>query len=103
MMKLKILFVSLIIWSLNCFIAQACPSGNLNSLNYIRRNNNRCEGIKQSIDIGGSVRLISLITRNINSLGYTLSLKIPQSSNKLKPEVSVRAINSRYQLDKITL
>jgi flagellar basal-body rod modification protein FlgD len=102
-MKIKTIAAILIIWNLSFLNAQACSPGNPNLVKYIRRDNNRCEGIKERTDISGSLRLVSLTTSNIKNLNDSLTLEIPRLTNNLEPEVVVRAINYRYQLDKLTL
>jgi hypothetical protein len=101
-MNYKILLATLLIWGLSCLPAQACPSGNPRSPDYIRRDNNRCEGIRRET-VSGSFRLISLTTRGIDSLGNTLSLLVPRISGGSPPDVSVRSLGKNYQLDDLSL
>ncbi len=105
-MKLKVIAAIVIISCLSSLNAQACVYDDQKLLDYIRRENNRCEGIKPRIDVSGSLRLVSLATRNIKDLDTNLTIKIPRinnNNNNLVPEVVVRAINSRYQLDRMAL
>lgn len=80
--------------------AQACDSGNPQSIDYIKRDNNRCEGIKNRRVTGG-VNLISFATRSIPQLGSTLKLAVPQVYRET-PEITVRSMVKDYQLDSIS-
>ncbi|MGK7894697.1 MAG: hypothetical protein AB4372_13995, partial [Xenococcus sp. (in: cyanobacteria)] len=74
-MKIRILFVSWLIFSLFPAIANACQPGNPFSIAYIRRNNNRCEGIlDRNINSGSLPDLISFITSDL--IAYPTNLKI---------------------------
>ena len=99
-MNAKLLFTSVIALSLSQIPALACPEGNPRSTDYIRRNNNRCEGIQRQSVNGNSLNLISIATRNIpNIYGETVSMKIPQIKGAGKPEVRVQSLDKNYQLD----
>ena len=102
-MNFKFLLVSLTILTLQTFPVLACPDGNPEDISYIRRDNNRCEGIFSRIDLASSLRLISLATRKITTLGENLTIRIPQLANSPEPEVVVKAIDARYQLDQLEL
>ncbi|WGV27868.1 hypothetical protein [Halotia branconii] len=62
-MKYQLLFTSLFVFSLSTLPVQACPIGNPQSTNYIRRDNNRCEGIEPRDVVGGINPLLSLSTK----------------------------------------
>lgn len=100
-MKHQLLFTSLFILSLNALPAQACPSGNPQSTNYIRRENNRCEGIEPRKVFSG-LNLISIATRSITSYPSLLSLQIPRLNN-ITPEIKVQSLGKNYRLDNISL
>jgi len=100
-MKYKFLLTSLLILNFHTLPAQACPNGNPQTLGYIRRDNNRCEGIA-NINIGSSFRLISFLTRNIPTFGDNLSLQIPRIGDT-SPNISVRSLGRNYQLDDFSL
>ena len=72
-MKLKILAAIVIISCLSSLKVQACSYDDQKLLDYIRRDNNRCEGIKPRIDVSGSLWLVSLATRNIKDLDNNLN------------------------------
>ncbi len=103
-MNARLLLVSLLSLSFSGLPAQACPTArNPNTLDYIRRDNNRCEGIRpRSVVSGGGMQLISLSTVPSETLGSNLTLRVPKGSGGL-PTVLVRAIDQRYQLDQMTL
>lgn len=103
-MKIKILIVSLIIWNLSYLKAQACSPGNSNSLDYIRRDGNRCEGIIKRHEMTGSLELVSLASRGVNTLSNTLTIKIPKTNNSSVPSVIIQTIKTPiYKLDKLNL
>jgi len=78
--------------------AIACPNGNPNSLAYILRDNNRCEGLTPRPQ-SSSLDLISYSTNGIgNSWGNSLSIRVNGTSN---PQVLVASNQRRYQLDRI--
>ncbi|MGI2907874.1 hypothetical protein [Tolypothrix sp. VBCCA 56010] len=99
-MKYTAFFTSLFIFGLS-IPAQACPSGNPKSTEYIRRDDNRCEGIKQRNSDRG-LRLISFATIGINSYPNTLTLKIPSIANAT-PDVRVQSLGKNYILDNVSL
>jgi hypothetical protein len=103
MIDYKTGLIGLFICALTAVGVQACPNGNPNDLDYIRRENNRCEGILKHSPISGSLRLISFATRGINSFGDSLTIRIPRLPNTLIPNVTLRVIDSRYQLDDLHL
>ncbi|MGB6298264.1 MAG: hypothetical protein WBF90_19050 [Rivularia sp. (in: cyanobacteria)] len=103
-MNYKTFFASLFIFSITFSPVQACPTGNPKSTNYIRRDNNRCEGDRNKIPTSGSLKLISFTTAkpfaNFNSL---LNLIIPYNSAK-KPNLKVLSSDKlSYQMDNVTL
>jgi len=102
-MNAKLLFASVIALTLSQMPALACPEGNLRSTDYIRRDNNRCEGIKRQPVSGNSLRLISIATRNIPSYQAEVSMKIPGINGGGKPEVKVQSLEKNYQLDNPSL
>jgi len=102
-MNAKLLFASVIALTLSQMPALACPEGNPRSTAYIRRGNNRCEGIKREPVSANSLRLISIATRNIPSYPAEVSMKIPGINGGGKPEVKVQSLDKNYQLDNPSL
>jgi len=102
-MNAKLLFASVIALTLSQMPALACPEGNPGSTAYIRRDNNRCEGIKREPVSANSLRLISIATRNIPSYPAEVSMKIPGINGGGKPEVKVQSLDKNYQLDNPSL
>ena len=82
----------------------SCRTGRQNSTDYIRRDNNRCEGRQRSrANISGAIKLRSLTSSNGGSLGSTLVMKIPKVSNN-QPNIEVMASNvNGYRLDNLSL
>lgn len=101
-MHRKLLAAGLLAFSLTSLPAWACPSGNPNNLNYIRRDNNRCEGIQSRSVISSSLELISLTTSTNAPLRDNLTIRVPKVSGGT-PNVLVRAVEDRYQLDAMAL
>lgn len=101
-MNWKLLVINL---SFLCFIpvsAQACPSGNPESNAYIRRDDNRCEGVI-SRNASRGLRLTSFSTGELsNKYPTKLDIRIPMKG-KTPPELKLESYYRRYLLDKITL
>ena len=60
-----------------------CSPGNPSYNQYIRRQRNRCEGIKPQVGVGSGVRLVSFSTYNVAQQGSELSLRIPRISTTM--------------------
>jgi hypothetical protein len=102
-MKHKLLLTSLFIFTFSTLPVQACPPGNSQSTAYIRRDDNRCEGI-QPKEVAAGINLISLVTRGISTYPNLLILQIPHLSNDTsKPKVKVRSLDKNYVLDNLSL
>ncbi len=102
-MKIKILLVSLLLFILFPNLAYAsCNTGNPWSVAYIRRNNNRCEGIlDRNISTSSFPDLISFATSNLTEYPNDLLIQVPVSSKELK--VSIQSFTKRYRLDELKL
>lgn len=100
-MKYQFLCTSLFLFSLSTLPAQACPTGNPRTTAYMRRENNRCEGI-QSRNVASGINLISIVTRGITSYPKFLTLKIPRLGNS-NPEIKVQSLRKNYLLDRLSL
>ena len=83
-------------------MASSCPTGHPDSLHYIRRDNNRCEGLKDGQDVSLSFRLTSLVSRSLNSYPDTLTVKIPAPNNST-PNLVIQSYFRNYRLDEIKL
>jgi len=101
-MKYQFLFTSLFLFSLSALPAQACPTGNSRTTAYMRRGNNRCEGIQTSRNVTSGINLISIVTRGITSYPNFLTLQIPRLSNS-NPEIKVQSLRKNYLLNKLSL
>lgn len=103
-MKIRILFISLLIFGFFPTIANAsCKEGNSFSFSiaYIRRNNNRCEGIlDREIGFAGLPELISFATSNLTEYPDTLKIQVPGNSSQ-KPKITIQSFFKRYLLDKL--
>lgn len=100
-MKYTAFFTSLFILGLSTLPAQACFPGDPKSTVYIRRDDNRCEGIK-SRNVDRGLRLISFATIGIKSYPSTVSLKIPRIANAT-PNIMVQSLGANYILDNVSL
>ena len=99
-MNAKILFISLLILSLSPLAAYAsCPEGNPRSLAYIRRDNNRCEGLQER-NATRTFSLISFSTSNLSSYPDTLSIRVPGKGNT-RPTIEVQSFYRNYRLDSL--
>ncbi len=98
----RIAFLTLTILSITPLSAIACQTGHPDSLAYIRRDNNRCEGLKDGQDVSLSFRLTSLVSRSLNSYPSTLTVKIPAPNNS-KPNLVIQSFFRNYRLDEIKL
>ncbi len=100
-MKIRILFVSLLIFSLFPTTANACQPGNPRSVAYILRDKNRCEGIlDRDISSGILPDLISFATSSLTEYPNNLKIQVPGNIN-LKPTISIQSFFKRYRLDKL--
>ena len=100
-MKIRIFFISLLFFSLFPPIANACQPGNPGSLAYIRRNNNRCEGIlDRNISTGSLPELISFATSNLAEYPNSLKIQVPGNSNQ-KPKIEIQSFFIKYLLNKL--
>ena len=98
----RIAFLTLTILSLTPLSAIACQNGHPDSLAYIRRDENRCEGLKDGQDVSLSFRLTSLVSRSLNSYPDTLTVKIPAPNNST-PNLVIQSYFRNYRLDEIKL
>lgn len=98
----RIAFLTLTILSITPLSAIACQTGHPDSLAYIRRGDNRCEGLKDGQDVSLSFRLTSLVSRNLNSYPNTLTVKIPAPNNST-PNLVIQSYFRNYRLDEINL
>ncbi|NET07866.1 MAG: hypothetical protein F6K09_23545 [Merismopedia sp. SIO2A8] len=99
-MKLRITLISLLLLSLSPLAAQACPEGHNRSLAYIRRDNNRCEGLLDSRDATSTIYLIAFSTSNLNSYPETLKIEVPGTGNR-QPNIEVQSFYRNYRLDQL--
>lgn len=97
----KILLVGLLFFFLNPTIAQACPQkSNTRSLAYMRRDNNRCEGLQKRNVSSSTFDLISFHTSNINHYPKTLNIRV-RGTGKTRPKIEMQSFYRNYRLDEI--
>ncbi|MEH2181188.1 hypothetical protein [Nostoc sp.] len=100
-MKWQLTLTSLLLLGLSPLTAQACLSGNPESLAYIRRDNNRCEGL-QKRNVSSGLELISLSTGKLNSYPDILNIRLSALGNTA-PELQVQSYYRKYLLNEINL
>jgi flagellar basal-body rod modification protein FlgD len=98
-MKWKILILSLFLLSFSPLNVQACDPGDPQSLAYIRRDDNRCEGL-QKRNVSSRFDLISLSTGKLNVYPAILNIRIPMTGNT-PPELEVQSFSRKYLLDQV--
>ncbi|MBX9254312.1 hypothetical protein H1Q63_10220 [Desmonostoc muscorum CCALA 125] len=98
-MKWQFTLTSLFLLGFSPLTAQACLTGNPESLAYIRRDNNRCEGL-QKRNVSSRLELISLSTGKLTSYPATLNIRVP-ALGSIPPKVQVQSHYRKYLLDKI--
>lgn len=108
-MKIRLFLTGLVVFGLMSVSAQSlpaqatCSSGSQSSSEYIRRDDNRCEGIQRSrSNISRSIDLISLTSSSEGALGSTLEIKIPRVSSN-QPNVEITEPNANYRLNNMSL
>ncbi|NJR52181.1 MAG: hypothetical protein HC780_24040 [Leptolyngbyaceae cyanobacterium CSU_1_3] len=78
----------------------ACPTGNPTTLSYIRRDNNRCEGLRDRRDASGSLSLVSFATSSLSNLSDPLTIRVAGSAN---PTLEVQEFSRNYRLDAVRM
>lgn len=99
--RISILLLSLLWPVLTPVIAQACPTGVPGSLAYIRRDNNRCEGLRDSRPVAGVPGLMSLTTGTPPNYPPALLLRVPGSDRP--PTVEMQSYSRNYRLDQLRM
>ncbi|ACK71347.1 hypothetical protein PCC7424_2943 [Gloeothece citriformis PCC 7424] len=100
-MKLKLGFFGLsLLLSFLPLSVNACPNGNPQALAYIRRDNNRCEGLLQET-ITRAFELVSFSTQNLSSnYPNTLKIRVP-TSNRILPNITLESPYRNYYLSQL--
>ncbi len=93
-----IFFSSLFIVNTISFIAYACPVGNARSLAYIRRDDNRCEGLRDR-NISSRFELIAFSTGEVNNYSNILKIRVPGTTTKIQPIIKLQSLFRNYLLD----
>jgi flagellar hook assembly protein FlgD len=102
----KVIISSLLVLSFSPISrAFACPKGEPSSTDYIRRDNNRCEGIKADTVSGNSLNFVSISTNKLSKYGDKLTIQIPQIAGGDRPNASIKYLGDgyHYQLDDLLL
>lgn len=105
--QLKKLFnaaaIGLLCFSLGTLPAEAgCQPGNPNSLAYIRRDNNRCEGLQEE-KAAAPFKFVSFSTGNLtNTYPNSLQIRVPGTGNA-RPEIIIQSDYRNYYLDELAI
>ncbi|MDJ0730715.1 MAG: hypothetical protein QNJ33_12055 [Crocosphaera sp.] len=94
------LFISVSLLNITSLTANACPTGQPRDIRYIRRDNNRCEGIKDRRNISNNFELIAFSTSNLNNYPNTLKIRVP-GTGKDKPFIIIQSYAKNYLLDEV--
>jgi hypothetical protein len=78
----------------------ACPTSSPNPLAYVRRDNNRCEGLRDGKDASGSLSLISFVSSNLKDISNPLPIRVPGSTS---PILEVQEFSRNYRLDEVKM
>lgn len=96
-----ILLLTTLLITLAPLSAQAgCPQGDASKLNYIRRDNNRCEGLRDHRDASGSLSLVSFVTSTLTNLPNLLTIRVAGITN---PTLEVQEFSRNYRLDDVQM
>ncbi|ARV63105.1 hypothetical protein BZZ01_18855 [Nostocales cyanobacterium HT-58-2] len=103
-MNWKPLLTSVFLLSFSPLVAQACPQGNPQSLAYILREDNRCEGLLPRQASTTGFDLISLSTGKAIDGNYpaTLSIRVPITGNTPPEYFEIQSSYKNYLLNKVT-
>ena len=97
----KLLFIGLLLFCFNPKVAQACPrTRNPRSLAYVRRENNRCEGLQRRNISSSTFDLISFSTSNIYRYPKTLNIRV-RGTGRTRPIIEVQSFFRNYRLDRV--
>lgn len=101
-MKKFTLLLALSFLTLNPIPADACQSGNPLSLAYIRRDNNRCEGINSGNNrsVAGRFNLIAFSTGIVKQYPDILRIRVPGTKQN-PPIVQIQSSFRDYFLDSL--
>jgi hypothetical protein len=98
MKRLFLLTAALVCTLFPLSVKAACPTSDPNPLAYVRRDNNRCEGLRDGRDASGSLFLISFVTSSLKDISNPLKIRVPGSSN---PILEVQEFSRNYRLDEV--
>jgi flagellar basal-body rod modification protein FlgD len=99
-MKHLIWFTTLLLIATPLSAEAVCPKGNPTTLSYIRRDNNRCEGLRDRRDASASLSLVSFVTTNLSNLANPLNIRVAGSTN---PTLEVQEFSRNYRLDDVQM
>lgn len=93
-------FISLYLLNMTSLTANACPTGRPRDIGYIRRDNNRCEGILESRPISNNFGLIAFSTSNLTNYPETIKIRVP-GTGRDKPIITIQSYEKNYLLDEV--
>ncbi|MDJ0581085.1 hypothetical protein [Crocosphaera sp.] len=93
-------FISLYLLNMTSLTANACPTGKPRDIGYIRRDNNRCEGILDGRPISNNFGLIAFSTSNLTNYPETIKIRVP-GTGRDKPIIRIQSYTKNYLLDEV--
>ncbi|EAM53158.1 hypothetical protein CwatDRAFT_6254 [Crocosphaera watsonii WH 8501] len=93
-------FISVYLLNMTSLTANACPTGRPRDISYIRRDNNRCEGILDSRPISNNFELVAFSSSNLTNYPDTLKIRVP-GTGRDKPIISIQSYTKNYRLDEV--
>ena len=77
-----------------------CPTTGSSTFSYMRRDNNRCEGLRDRQNASGSLSLVSFVTSNLGTLTNPLNIRVAGSTT---PTLEVQEFSRNYRLDEVQM
>lgn len=96
----SLLFLTTLLCLIPLSAQASCPKGDPTKLSYIRRDENRCEGLRDRRDASGSLMLISFVTTNLTQISDPLNIRV---AGNPKPTLEVQELTRNYRLDDVKM
>ena len=101
--RLFFILISVSCLNMTALTANACPTGKpweIFKIDYMRRDNNRCEGIQDGRNSSNRFELVAFSTSNLNDYPDTLKIIVP-GTGKNQPTISIQSYSKNYLLDEV--
>lgn len=97
----RFLFTTFAILGLTALPSMACePADEPGSLEYSLREDNSCEGIRDRVNVSGSLELVSITSTNGGDIGRTLRIRVPRRGSS-PPFFVLQKLRNRFMLNAI--